>query len=258
MSLFSFFRDPTHDWPESRPVPLVYDLARRELNGIPAGAPADRLRALGRPCNRKPSWIGIFAYPRLGIQVHLGGDRVQSVTCVFHAKLADTKIENHPDFWPCKIELRLPGGETVRITPDTGREDVERRLGSLTLDGTPPFPSCASRWTPWISASSSTPAVACASSTSSPTIPCSPDLDCGCVQDTGSLPSGGMALNVLCPTRARTARGLHLTPGGRYEPFVHLPAPGTVRHLLRHRVRVRSHPGARRTGELAFLVLRAQ
>lgn len=135
MSIWDYFRrDPTHDWPESRPVPLVYDLARRELNGFPRGAPADRLRALGRPGNRKPSWLGIFAYPRLGIQVHLGVGRVQSVACVFQAKLADTEIEDHPDFYPCNIELRTGGGERVRVTPDTTREDVERRLGPLTLD----------------------------------------------------------------------------------------------------------------------------
>lgn len=142
MSILAYFLpDPTRDWPESRPVPLVYDLARRELNGIPRGAPADRLRALGKPGNRKPSWIGIFAYPRLGIQVHLGAGRVQSVTCVFQAKLADTEIEDHPDFRPCAIELRTGGGERVRVTADTTRVDVERQLGPLTLDPSEPtFP----------------------------------------------------------------------------------------------------------------------
>lgn len=142
MSILAYLRpDPTRDWPESRPVPLVYDLARRELNGIPRGAPADRLRALGRPGNRKPSWIGIFAYPRLGIEVHLGAGRVQSVSCVFQAKLGDTVVEDHPDFRPCAIELRTGGGERVRVTADTTREDVERQLGSLTLDqGDPAVP----------------------------------------------------------------------------------------------------------------------
>jgi hypothetical protein len=139
MSIFDHFRpDPTHDWPEARPVPLDYDLARRELNGIPAGAPVDRLRALGRPGNRKPSWIGIFAYPRLGIRVHLGAGCVQSVTCVFQAKLADTEIEDHPDFRPCAIELRTGGGERVRIDPNTRREEVDRRFGPLVLDQSDP------------------------------------------------------------------------------------------------------------------------
>jgi hypothetical protein len=139
MSIVDYFRrDPTRDWPESRPVPLVYDLARRELNGIPRGAPADRLRAFGRPGNRRPSWIGIFAYPRLGIQVHLGVGLVQSVTCVFQAKLAYTEIEDRPDFRPCSIELRTGGGERVHVTPDTSREEVERRFGPLILDQSDP------------------------------------------------------------------------------------------------------------------------
>ncbi len=134
VSILDFFRDPTRDWPECRPVPLVYDLARRELNGIPRGAPADRLRALGKPGNRRPSRIGIFAYPRLGIQVHLGVGRVQSVSCVFQAKLADTEMEDHPDFRPCAIELRTGAGERVRVTAGTSRDDVERQFGPLTLD----------------------------------------------------------------------------------------------------------------------------
>ncbi len=139
MSILEYFRrDPTHAWPEVRPVPLVYDLARRELNGIPLGAPTDRLRQLGRPGNRRPSWIGIFGFPRLGIQVHLGVGRVRSVSCVFQAKLADTEVADHPDFWPCKIELRSGGGERVPITADTGREEIERRLGPLTRDRSEP------------------------------------------------------------------------------------------------------------------------
>ncbi|HEX8271610.1 MAG TPA: hypothetical protein VF615_03095 [Longimicrobiaceae bacterium] len=139
MSILDYFRrDPTHDWPECRPVPLVYDLARRELNGIPEGAPVERLRALGRPGNRKPSWIGIFAYPRLGIQVHLGADHVRSVACVFQANAANTEIEGHPDFRPCAIELRTGGGERVRVTADTRRDEIERRFGPLALDAPEP------------------------------------------------------------------------------------------------------------------------
>lgn len=142
MSILDYFRrDPTHDWPECGPVPLVYDLARRELNGIPEGAPAERLRALGRPGNRKPSWIGIFAYPRLGIQVDLGAGRVRSVSCVFHSEASGTEIDGHPDFRPCAIELRTGGGERVRITSATGRDEVERRFGPLALDASDPaFP----------------------------------------------------------------------------------------------------------------------
>lgn len=139
MSILEYFRrDPTHDWQERVPVPLVYDLARRELNGIPAGAPADRLQAFGRPGNRRPSRIGIFGYPRLGIQVHLGAGRVMSVSCVFRAKVGDTKIDDHPDFRPCKIELRTAGGERIPITADTGQEEIERRFGPLTLDRSEP------------------------------------------------------------------------------------------------------------------------
>jgi len=139
MSILAYFRsDPTHDWQERVPVPLVYDLARRELNGIPVGASADRLRAFGRPGNRRPSWIGIFGFPRLGIQVHIGRDRVMSVSCVFHAKAADTEIADHADFRPCKIELRTAGGERVPISAGTGREEIERRLGPLKLDSSDP------------------------------------------------------------------------------------------------------------------------
>jgi hypothetical protein len=139
MSILAYFRrDPTHDWQERVPVPLVYDLARRELNGIPVGAPAERLRQLGRPGNRKPSWIGIFGFPRLGIQVHIGAGRVMSVSCVFQAKAADTEIADHPDFRPCKIELRTAGGERVPITADTGQEEIERRFGPQKLDPSDP------------------------------------------------------------------------------------------------------------------------
>lgn len=139
MSILEYFRrDPTHDWPERVPVPLVYDLARRELNGIPAGAPADRLRAFGRPGNRRPSRIGIFGYPRLGMQVHLGAGGVMSVSCVFQAKVGDTKIDGHPDFRPCEIELLLGSGERIRITPRATRDDVERRFGRLTVDPSDP------------------------------------------------------------------------------------------------------------------------
>lgn len=139
MSILEYFRrDPTHDWPERVPVPLVYDLARRELNGIPTGAPADRLRQLGRPGNRRPSWIGIFGYPRLGIQVHLHVGGVQSVTCVFRAKVGDTEVDEHPEFRPCEIELLLGSGERVRITPRTTRDEIERRLGPLTRDRSEP------------------------------------------------------------------------------------------------------------------------
>ncbi|HEU0077642.1 MAG TPA: hypothetical protein VFQ76_08345 [Longimicrobiaceae bacterium] len=139
MSILSYFRDPTRDWPAGGPVPVVYDLARRELNGIPVGAPADRLRPLGRPGNRKPSWIGIFGFPRLGIQVHLLQGRVRSVSCVFRSrKLGDTEIEDHPEFRPCEIELLRGSGERVRITAGTTQEEVERRLGPLTRDRSEP------------------------------------------------------------------------------------------------------------------------
>ncbi|MET0397003.1 MAG: hypothetical protein ABW277_09295 [Longimicrobiaceae bacterium] len=139
MSILEYFRrDPTHGWQERVPVPLVYDLARRELNGIPLGAPVERLRQLGRPGNRRPTWIGIFGFPRLGIQVHLHMDRVASVSCVFRAKLGDTEVDEHPDFRPCEIELLLGSGERVRISPRTRRDEIERRFGPLTPDRSEP------------------------------------------------------------------------------------------------------------------------
>ena len=122
MSIFSFFRDPTRDWPESRRVPLVYDLAGRELNGIPQGAPAERLRAFGRPSNRKPIRNGNFAYPRLGIEIGLvKPGRVDMVMCVFQAKVGDTDVDEHPEFRPCEIELRhsagVPNPHHLRYAP---------------------------------------------------------------------------------------------------------------------------------------------
>jgi hypothetical protein len=138
MSILDYFRpDPTRDWPESRPVALVYDLVRRELNGIPAGAPFERLRPFGRPGNKKPLREQNFCYPRLGVEIGLISDSVDAVACVFLPKPGDSNIEDHPEFRPCEIELRLAGGERVRLTADAVRDDVERQLGPLVLVRTP-------------------------------------------------------------------------------------------------------------------------
>lgn len=136
MSIFGYFRpDPTRDWPECRPVPLVYDLPRRALNGIPQGAPADRLRSLGRPSNHKPIWNRSFVYPRLGIEIGLAKlERVDVVMCVFQAKLGEADVDQHPEFRPCGIELRRSAGEPVRVTADTDSDEIERLLGPLGLE----------------------------------------------------------------------------------------------------------------------------
>ena len=137
-SIFDYFRpDPTRDWPECRQVPLVYDLARRELNGIPFGALADRLRSLGRPSNRKPIWNGSFAYPRLGIEIGLvRRERVDTVMCAFQAKLGEMDIDQHPEFRPCEIELRRGDGTTGRLTSGADREEVELLFGPLAVERT--------------------------------------------------------------------------------------------------------------------------
>ena len=138
MSIFSFLfrRDPTRDWPDYRLVPLVYDFASGELNGIPARAPFDRLRSLGRPGGYRPlpPYSRAACYPTLGLEIELGQDRVDSwvdsFACVFQPRPEDSHAGKRSAFHACEIALQRADGESVRITADTTLEEIREQLGS--------------------------------------------------------------------------------------------------------------------------------
>lgn len=141
MSIFSFFRrDPMRDWPECSPVPLVFDLSRGELNGIPFGAPMDGLRALGRPAGFRPlsSQSRAARYPALGLEIELSDagsqESVNSFACLFQPHPADSRARKRA-LRPCEIELRPEEGEGVRITADTTLEQAESHFGRGALHG---------------------------------------------------------------------------------------------------------------------------
>ncbi len=132
---FLFARDPTRGWPEYELVPLVYDLARGELNAIPAGAPLDRLRSLGRPANARPlsQDSGVASYPTLGLEIEHDGEQVGSFACLFQPRRAGRRAGRSSTFHPCEIALQRADGESVRITADTTLDEVQEQLGSDTV-----------------------------------------------------------------------------------------------------------------------------
>jgi len=132
MSIFDLFRlDPTRGWADYRLVPLVYDLARGELNGIPARVPFDRLRALGRPGGYRPlsPHSRAACYPTLGLEIELAQQWVDSFACLFQPRPADPGAGKRSAFHSCEIVLQREDGEGVRITADTTLEEVREQIG---------------------------------------------------------------------------------------------------------------------------------
>ena len=136
MSIFGFlFPRIPRDWPECRPVPLVFDLARRALNGIAARDPVDRLRELGRPANRDPLTTRIACYPPLGIEIEHDGHRVDSFTCLFQPRPAARRGRDGSAFQPCRIELWRADGGSVHVTADTTPEEIRSHFDSGRVHG---------------------------------------------------------------------------------------------------------------------------
>ena len=129
---FLFPPDPTRGWREYELVPLVYDFASGELNGIAAGAPLDRLRSLGKPgfFRELTQFSTAACYPTLGLEIELTNERVDSFACRFQRLRRDRRGGKKFSFHPCEIELRRADGESVRVTADTTLEEVQAQLGS--------------------------------------------------------------------------------------------------------------------------------
>lgn len=131
MGLLDFFvrKDPTHDWPATRAVPLRLDVERGELNGIGFDVPYDALRVLGKPSNAKPVETQLFAYAPLGLGVALGDvGEVIVFTCVFQPG-AGGEVDEFPGFAPCRIALHDERGMLMEVTTTTSDGVVEAVLG---------------------------------------------------------------------------------------------------------------------------------
>ncbi len=137
MSIFGFLfsSDPPRDWPECRPIPLVFDLSGRALNGIAARDPVDRLRELGRPANPTPLAARIACYPTLGLEIEHDGHWVDSFAFLFQPRPAVTRAREHAAFRPCEIVLQRTDGESVRVTPGTTLEEVKSHFDSGGIHG---------------------------------------------------------------------------------------------------------------------------
>jgi hypothetical protein len=140
MSIFGIFRrDPMRDWPECRPVPLVFDLSRGELNGIPFEAPTERLRGLGRPAafRELSPHSRAACYPALGLEIELSTARspewVESFVCLFRPPGADPRAGKGAAPRSCEIVLQPEEGEGVRVTAGTTLQEAERHFGRGAL-----------------------------------------------------------------------------------------------------------------------------
>lgn len=140
MSIFGIFRrDPMRDWPECRPVPLVFDLSRGELNGIPFKARTERLRGLGRPAafRELSPHSRAACYPVLGLEIELStalrAESVESFVCLFQRRPGTSRARKGPALRPCEIVLQPGEGEGVRVTAGTTLEEAESHFGRGTL-----------------------------------------------------------------------------------------------------------------------------
>ncbi|HEX2092972.1 MAG TPA: hypothetical protein VHG28_11240 [Longimicrobiaceae bacterium] len=133
----SIGRDPAADWPSAAAVSLVFDVTRRELNGVPLGGSYALLRWFGRPGNPRPFRECCFGFPRLGLEAYLGlDDKIHGFACIFTpGALSATEMEADPEFSPCSIELRLPADVRAQVGPGTTRADLARLLGEPEQDG---------------------------------------------------------------------------------------------------------------------------
>ncbi|HEX2217663.1 MAG TPA: hypothetical protein VHG35_02590 [Gemmatimonadales bacterium] len=129
--LRSFQEDPTTGWPVVGPMPLVLDIARAEINGVPLDGSYMQLRQFGRPSNPRPYRARQLAFAPLGLEVNLyPDDRICNLTAIFHCPAGSvTDVEFSPDFVPCAIELRLDGNAPVQVTSQTTRADLMSFLG---------------------------------------------------------------------------------------------------------------------------------
>ncbi len=136
MSILRFFQpDPTREWPACRAVPLTFDAARAELNGLPLGAPLEALRPLGRPSNPRPLRKRECEYAPLGLEVGLGAsDRVYFFGCIFQPVAAISELIGHAGFRPCDLTLQLADGALATITSRTTAAELEQYLGPLVRD----------------------------------------------------------------------------------------------------------------------------
>jgi hypothetical protein len=115
-------RNASAEWPAIEPVPLRFDAAARALNGLPLGAPLERIAQFGRPDEPKDARrYGLYNYGALGMTVGAEGGRVAWFKFYFEA----------PDesFRPCTLQLLVPRGGVLEMTSTTTQRDVESALG---------------------------------------------------------------------------------------------------------------------------------
>jgi hypothetical protein len=138
-----FGSDPTDDWPEQRQCELVLDLRDMSLNGIPLGAPPERMDEFGRPSNRRPFKHGTFLYDLNGVVIETGDERT-----IDYFGLPFVR-RPHDEVGPCEVEIicpdgsRLAGRAGLKVdeilaklpTPDSNETDESETLHELTLEG---------------------------------------------------------------------------------------------------------------------------
>ena len=125
-----FFKDESSQWKPSYKIPLWFDIQTESLNNIRIGDAAEKLRAFGRPANKRPFKTGRFEYHLLGFEVETENNRIINFCFMVNDQsFSGGGITYRARYANCELTITLANGRQLKIDRMTRIADVEEILG---------------------------------------------------------------------------------------------------------------------------------